>query len=72
MRQAHARLVARAEVTQQDAVVAIMLVDASMGEAAVLHVNPMLPLSSSGAEGELASVERRLLEIFSQRSCFPY
>jgi len=40
--QAHARVMAREEVTQLDALVAVMLIDTSMEDSALMQCNPML------------------------------
>ena len=40
--QAHARLMAREEVRRLDALVAVMLIDASMEGTALMQCNPML------------------------------
>lgn len=48
--QAHARLMARQEVSQQDSLIAIMLIDASMVDSGLLHCNPMLDTSTEDPE----------------------
>ena len=65
--QAHARLLAQDEVRETDAVVAVMLVDASMGEAALLSANPMLNASTEDAEVEFQRLKQRLLELIQGR-----
>lgn len=62
--QAHARLLASEQVTQQDALVAVMLVDASMGEAALCGGDPMLDVA---AEGSGRDAESRLLALLQNR-----
>lgn len=65
--QAHARLLAQQEVRQADAVVAVLLMDASMGDAALLSANPMLCASADDAEADFERLQQRLLQLIKNR-----
>lgn len=57
--QAHARLMARAEVIREDSLVAIMLIDASMVESSLIQCNPMLDARTGSPEEEFTrSIEQ--------------
>ena len=54
---------ARREVLQQDSLVAIMLIDASMVESGLLHCNPMLDTSTGQPEESFRLAAERLLKL---------
>ena len=62
--QAHARLMAKGEVTKEDAVVAVSLVDASMIDSTLLGSSNMLHLPfPEDPEADYLAMERRLLSV---------
>lgn len=63
--QAHSRLLARTEVTKQDAVAAVMLVDASMADAALLQFDTLQDQGSEDPEADSTVWETRLLAVLS-------